>query len=66
VKRGDKIKIDGIFHYDAQNNPFLANSKTGSNNIIHKLKIQMQYQSEPNSLKPEPNEEYNSIIVYFL
>jgi hypothetical protein len=55
VKRGDNTKIDGILHYVAQNNPVLANSKTVSNDIIHELKIQMQYQSEPNSLKPEPN-----------
>jgi hypothetical protein len=65
VKRGDNIKIKEIFHYVAQNNAFLTNSKTGSKHIIHKLKIQMQYQSERNSLKPEPNEEYNSILVSF-
>jgi hypothetical protein len=66
AKRGDKIKIDGILHYVAQNNPFLANSETGSDDIIHELKIKMQYESEPNSLKPEPNEECNSILVSFL
>jgi hypothetical protein len=51
VKRGDEIKIN----YVGQNNPFLANSKTGSKDIIHELKVQMQYQSETNSLKHEHN-----------
>jgi len=66
VKRGDKIKIYGILHYVAQSYPFLANSKTGSKHIVHESIMQMQYQSETNSLKPEHNEEYNSIKVFFL
>ena len=64
MERGDKIVIDGILHHVAQTNPFLANSKTESNAIIRELKIQMQYQNELNSLKPKPNMEYNSILVF--
>jgi len=66
VKRGDKIKIYGILHYVGQNNPFLANSRRGSNDIIHKLKIQMKYHCEPNSLKPKLNEDNNSVPFFYM